>query len=155
MLSDTEINEPTNISLEVLRKKVMSALRKIKIMKDLPNDIARSVRPSMKNRLPEFYGLPKAHKRNKPLRRIVADFNGPITPIFIFLKGILHQLLKFIPAHILNTTAVKCRLTKLLPELQAKTEQVIIVTMDVIAVYSTIPIEGSRHFSSNSETQTA
>ena len=96
--------------------------------------------PAKDTSLPEFYGLPKIHKSNAPLRPVVAAFDGPLTPVSILLERILHQLLKFVPAHIKDTTAATRSLRRIFPELKVP-KNVIIVTMDVVAWYPSIPID--------------
>ena len=97
--------------------------------------------PSSK-RLPEFYGLRKIHKENAPLRPVVAAFDGPLAPISIFLKRILHQLLIYLPTHIENTAAATRSLEESLSKAEDRQcEQVIGCTMDVVALYPSIPIK--------------
>ena len=140
ILADDESYEVVDTSLEALNKKLTCAMKSLKSVKDLPKDLIRCLQPAPETHLPEFYGLPKIHKLNAPLRPVVAAFDAPMTPISIFLERILHQLLKFVPAHIQDTVAATRRLNEVLPRLE-KTAQVIIVTMDVIGLYPSIPIE--------------
>ena len=124
ILSDVESYEVVDISPETLSKRLVNALKNMKSVKNLPANIRNSFLPTKETRLSEFYGLPKNHKENAPLRPVVAAFDGPMTPISIFLERILHQLLQFVPAHIQDTTASTRRLKKLLPSL-GTTERVI------------------------------
>ena len=139
ILSDTHSYERTQVSSEALEQLVSGALKKIKTLGNLPPDIYKGLFPQ-ESRLPEFYGLPKIHKQGAPLRPVVAAFDGPLTPISKFLERILHQLLRFVPAHIENSLAATQSLRKSLPSLRA-TENVIIVAMDVVALYPSIPID--------------
>ena len=124
---------------ETLEQTVSGGLKETKTLRNLPSEVYKGLFPK-DTRLPEFYGLPKIHKQEAPLRPVVAAFNGPLTPISILLERILHQLLRFVPAHIENTVAATRSLTNTLPGLQAP-ENVIIVTMDVVALYPSIPID--------------
>ena len=90
-------------------------------------------------RLPEFYGLPKTHKPGVPLRPVVAAFAGPLSPVSILVERILSQLLQFVPAHIKNTAEACHSMRKAFPDLKVP-ENTMIVTMDVVGLYPSIPI---------------
>ncbi|XP_065198850.1 uncharacterized protein LOC135830532, partial [Sycon ciliatum] len=91
------------------------------------------------NSFPEMYGLPKDHKSNIPLRPVVAACGSPVTNISIVLERILNQCLQFVPAHLENTVeALQC-MRSAFPNLKAP-PGTIIVTMDVVALYPSIPI---------------
>ena len=138
LLADTESYERTEMTSDALEKKISLALRKLPNLKALPRDIYRGLFPK-NTRLPEFYGLPKIHKQDTPLRPVVAAYNGPLTPVSIFLERVLHQLLKFVPAHMENTAAA-LRSVKSFVDLTVL-DGMIIVTMDVVALYPSIPID--------------
>ena len=139
ILADTDTYEITDMSSETLEGIVCKELKKIKGLKTLPLEIYNGLFPK-DSKLPEFYGLPKIHKENNPLRPVVAAFDGPLTPISILLERILHQLLPFVPSHIENTAAAINSLEKARSR-QRESEEVIICNMDVIALYPSIPIE--------------
>ena len=138
ILADTESYELTNMETEGLEKKISDTLREIKSLKNLPRSIQKTLAPK-ETRLPEFYGLPKIHKHNSPLRPVIAAFDGPLTPVSVLLERILHQLLKFVPSHIESTAAATRKLRNMFSGLRAP--DVIVVTMDVVALYPSIPIE--------------
>ena len=84
----------------------------------------------------EWYGLPKDHKPLMPLRPIVSVCDTPCERVSWLLERILHQLLKFVPAHLVNTEDFTNRLKQnLLPP------GALLFTMDVTALYSNIPVE--------------
>lgn len=139
ILTDTDNYELTEVTSDTLEKRMSDKLKTIKTLKNLPLGIYKGLLPK-ETKLPEFYGLPKIHKQNAPLRPVVAAFDGPLTPISMLLERILHQLLSFVPSHIENTAAAIRTLRKTFPGLRAS-DGVIIVTMDVVALYPSIPIE--------------
>ena len=105
----------------------------------LPDEVYQGLFP--KNTcLPEFYGLPKIHKVGAPLRPVVAAFGGPMSRLSVLLERILHKLLKFLPAHIGSTQDAISSLKRIFPDLKAP-KNTILVTMDVVALYPSIPIE--------------
>ena len=70
------------------------------------------------------------------------DVRHDVLSSLIFLERILHQLLKFVPAHIENTAAATRSLEESLSKVEDRQgEQVIICTMDVVALYPSIPIK--------------
>ena len=139
ILDNTDNYEKSDVTAEVLEERVATELKKIKALKqNLPRDIYTGLVPK-DTRLPEFYGLPKIHKIGTPLRPVVAAFGGPVSGISILLERILNQLLPYVPAHIGNTLAATQSLKKAFPDLRAP-ENTIIVTLDVVALYPSIPI---------------
>ena len=139
ILTVGENYEETDMSKEVLQQIVEKELKKVKSLKaSLPTDIYKGlIRKNAK--LPEFYGLPKTHKPGTPMRPVVAAFDGPLSGVSIVLERILNQLLKFVPAHIENTLGAVRSLEKSFPELKVP-HGTIIVSMDVVALYPSIPI---------------
>jgi len=140
ILSDTESYEESDMNVDNLEKRVCEGLKRVKNLKDsLPTSIYQGLFPT-DTRLPEFYGLPKVHKPGTPLRPVVAAFGGPFAPISILVERLLNQLLKFVPAHIKNTSEACQNLRQLFPDLRVP-EGTILVTMDVVALYPSIPIQ--------------
>ena len=138
ILLDSEHYEEENMTAEELEKRVCDQMKKTKSLGNLPVEVYKGLFPKG-SRLPEFYGLPKVHKKDVPLRPVVAAFNGPLTPISILLERILHQLLPFVSAHIPNTVTAISHLEKVFPDRKVPSNA-IIVTMDIVALYPSIPI---------------
>ena len=138
ILTNSESYELVNMTAGMLEKKVTAELN-MKSLKRLPADVYAGLFPK-ETRLPDFYGLPKIHKSNAPLRPVVAAYDSPLTAISILLERILHQLLPFVPAHIPNTVAATLSLKNTFQSLKVP-PGAIIVTMDVVAMYPSIPIE--------------
>ena len=81
----------------------------------------------------------KITKKDLPLRSVVGACDGPTTGISIVLERILHQLLPYVTANLLNTAeSLKDIETKCLG-LRTPADTVL-VTMDVVVVYTSIPI---------------
>ena len=138
ILTNSENYELVNMTAGMLEKKVTAELN-MKSLKRLPADVYAGLFPK-ETRLPDFYGLPKIHKSNAPLRPVVAAYDSPLTAISILLERILHQLLPFVPAHIPNTVGATLSLKNTFQSLKVP-PGAIIVTMDVVAMYPSIPIE--------------
>ena len=139
ILANTEDYELADMTPEGLEQVLTNVLKRTRNLKNLPPDVYNGLFPR-KTSLPQFYGLPKIHKADAPLRPVVAAFDGPLTAISILLERILHLLLTFVPAHIPNTVAATKSLETTFPSLRTPSNA-IVVTMDVVALYPSIPIE--------------
>lgn len=87
-------------------------------------------------RTPQFYGLPKVHKPNNPIRPIVSQINGPTYA----LNKIVDKALVFaesqVPHLVIDTKSFLNKIIKtLLPN------GVILVTFDVTSLYTNIEWE--------------
>jgi len=105
----------------------------------LEQDLKKAILPG-DNRFPEMYGLPKDHKTSVPLRPVVSACDSPVTNLSIVLERILNQCLKYVPAHLESTMDALASVKKLYPDLCAP-PGTIIVTMDVVSLYPSIPID--------------
>jgi hypothetical protein len=90
---------------------------------------------------PRFYGLPKIHKdKNKnnriPLRPVVAFINAPTYRAAKFTAGILNGL--HVPSEHYTKNSTELRL-----ELESKglTDEALMVSFDVVSLYTSIPID--------------
>ena len=96
-------------------------------------------------RTPIFYLLPKIHKKNNPGRPIISQTNGPTEKISAFVDFHLKPLAQKVPSYIRDTADFLSKLQNLsdLPE------KYYIVTIDVTALYTSIPtregILASKH----------
>jgi hypothetical protein len=102
------------------------------ILKDSPDLIKKftSYMPSH----PYFYGLPKIHKENIPLRPIISNVNSPTYQLSKWLVKILAPLLgKIYPSSIKNSEDFVNRISNL--NLSNKR----MMSFDVIALYTNVP----------------
>ena len=91
------------------------------------------------SRTAEFYGLPKNHKDNVPLRPIVSACGGPLDKMTWFLEQILSQLVKYVPCHLPNTDTYLRRLKQRYPH--GFPPGTILFSLDVSNLYGNIPID--------------
>ena len=94
---------------------------------------------------PIFYGLPKTHKNNWPLRPIVSQINGPTNRISELLDKYLTIAEKSIPNILQDTTAY----LNLINKYKICEDNTLLVTMDVTSLYTNIPYEEGAIFVSN------
>lgn len=94
---------------------------------------------------PLFYGLPKVHKDNWPLRPIVSQINGPTSKLSEFLDKHLTIAEANIP-YLLKDTTAYLNLIKLNSNV---TNNTFLVSMDVTSLYTNIPHEEGAEFVSN------
>ena len=83
-----------------------------------------------------FYGLPKG-QFGLPLRPVVNTCHAPVHDLLVLLERILHQLLRFLPAHFKSTKEV----IRILEKHSELPEDALLVSLDVVGLYSNIPIE--------------
>lgn len=86
-------------------------------------------------RCPIFYGLPKVHKTNVPLRPIVSQINGPTCKINELVDKYLYVAEKHIPLLLQDTTAY----LQLIDKHKKCAPGTILVTLDVSSLYTNIP----------------
>ena len=125
------------MKVENLDKITRSTIKRIASGK-LPAALYNSLLPS-NSRMSQFYGLPKDHKVGLPLRPVVSTCGSPLSNVSLLLERILNQLLRFIPAHLASTE--DC--IKVLHSLGKLPDNCIVASMDVVALYTNIPIDDS------------
>ena len=91
--------------------------------------------PPQTLRTPLFYGLPKIHKTDTPLRPIVSGNDSPTENLSIYVDNVLQPLAQNLPSYIRDTTDF-LRQTLTLEPLPTNA---ILVTMDVNSLYTNIP----------------
>lgn len=86
-------------------------------------------------RCPIFYGLPKVHKKDIPLRPIVSQIDGPTSRINEYVDKLLFVAEKCIPFLLQDTTAY----LQLINRHKVCNAGTFLVTMDVTSLYTNIP----------------
>ncbi|XP_047129554.2 uncharacterized protein LOC124809486 [Hydra vulgaris] len=93
------------------------------------------LRPKTPLRTPLFYGLPKIHKIDTPLKPIVSDCDGPINNLPFFITEFIQPVAEQLTAYFKDST----HFLKLLQSHVLETNNYILVTADVISLYTNIP----------------
>ena len=93
--------------------------------------------PDNKPRTPIFYGMPKIHKTNTPLRPIVSGFNSPTDNLAKYLTHYLQPLTEILPSHIKDSK----HFLQILETIDKIPNNAILVTADVTSLYTNIPHE--------------
>lgn len=112
-------------------------VRELKILEEngqLPKNAHQSLLPKTVRTSP-FYLLPKIHKINNPGRPIVSGIDSPTDVISGTLDRLLKPLLKYIPSYIRDTK----HFLNIIQEIHSLDEDEIMVTIDVSALYTSIP----------------
>ena len=99
---------------------------------------------------PTFYGIPKIHKKDNPLRPIVSQINAPTSQVSKYLDKLLETAEKQIPHLLQDTTA----LLQLIETHKLITPQSILVTLDVVSLYTNIPQEEGANYVTEFYTET-
>ena len=84
---------------------------------------------------PVWYSIPKIHKKNNPLRPIVSQINGPTYKLNQYIHELLLVAESEIPYLLKDTTAF----LQLIEHHKDVTSNTILVTMDVVSLYTNIP----------------
>lgn len=86
-------------------------------------------------RMPVFYGLPKLHKKDIPLRPVVSQTNGPTNMVNYLVDKLLTVAEKCIPNLLQDTTAF----LNIIEANKGISDGDLLVTMDVTSLYTNIP----------------
>ena len=105
----------------------------------LPDNTVKELTPGH-SRTPVFYGLPKDHKPNVPLRPVISAYGGPTEKTSCLLERILKQLLKFVPTHLWDTKHFLEKLSKQ-KEQHGIPGGSIFFSIDVVNLYGNIPVD--------------
>ena len=137
MLQSESSYEPITTEIGDLDNQARVAIKEV-IEDKMPRRLESTMTPHY-SRFPQFYGLPKDHKPGLPLRPVVSSCGGPTSNISLLLERILNQLLPFVPAHIESTQAC----IELLRPHRSLPANCIVASLDVVSLYSNIPIDES------------
>jgi hypothetical protein len=99
------------------------------------------MRPLTPCRTPLFYGLPKTHKLNTPLRPIVSGIDSATDQLSAYATQFIQPLVETLPAYFKDTT----HFLQLLQNVHLTTKDYILVTADVISLYTIIPHQDGRN----------
>ena len=131
MLLDTNVNKPLS---EDVKRKADKVLKTLADSNNITDKQYINI-TSYETKTPIFYGIPKIHKVNHPLRPIVSQINGPTYRLNQYIHELLLVAESEIPHLLKDTTAF----LQLIEKHKSVTESTILVTMDVISLYTNIP----------------
>ena len=138
LLSDTNTYEklkkdPTAGLNSLVRKKIDIHLKEHPEFTDLKK---RLIRPNFT--LPYFYGLPKIHKPECPLRPVVSNIGSATRPLAGWIASILSKYVgSFSPSHIKNNVHFKNKLIEFQRENALSTVK--LISFDIKALFTNIP----------------
>ena len=135
MLTDINVYTRTDVDDTVLVKAKADELILELHEKGLLNFKQVNNLTKFKPRCPIFYGLPKVHKENWPLRPIVSQIDGPTSRINALVDKYLYVAEKNIPYLLQDTTAF----LQLIEKNKRCSPETILVTLDVCSLYTNIP----------------
>jgi hypothetical protein len=116
-----------------LEKRMNSKLLELKKAQRLPDDIYSRLRSSA-GRTPLFYGLPKIHKDNVPLRPIVSFVSSPTYQLSKYLSNLLYPLVGMTDSHVSNS---KDFVDFVSTQTLADDERM--VSFDVVSLFTRVP----------------
>ena len=138
LLSDTNTykklpKDPTNM----YTKRVVDVIKPLKDNGILPVVIYRRIYPTM-TESPKFYGLPKIHKPEVPLRPIVASRGSITYELAKYVAHILAPIVGKTEHHIHNSADLVEKLKNV-----RLTEEETLVSYDVSALFTSVPVQES------------
>ena len=135
-LHDTQVYEETSFDSKFLSDAIFQTLQKMKLKEEITD---KNIDFFMINnpRLARFYLLPKIHKRLKgvPGRPVVSHVGFHTERISSFIDYHLQPLAKNVKSYVKDTNDFLCKLKNL----RKLPEDAIMVTIDVVGLYPSIP----------------
>ena len=139
LLKDTEKYQP--LDTDPSKTTVNRINQKLKHLKDkdkLEETSYNRIRPNDASTA-KFYGLPKIHKENIPLRPIVSLPGSPTYELSKYLAMILQPLVKTSPHTINNTNAFLTNIK----DLKLETDE-ILISFNVVSLFTSIPLDTAK-----------
>ena len=139
LLNDTETYQP--LDTDPSKTTVNRINQKLKQLKDkdkLNETTYHRTRPNDATTA-KFYGLPKVHKENIPLRPIVSLPGSPTYELSKYLAMILHPLVKTSPHTINNANDFLTNIKNLKLE-----PDEIMISFDVVSLFTSIPLDTAK-----------
>ena len=121
-----------------IRKKVTDTLWNLKLEGKLNNYLFEILQPATKNKAPNLYFLPKIHKKPNISGRPISSGNGhPAENISVFVDFVLKPYAEASSIFIKDSTVLINDLSKL----DSLPSQTILFSLDVVNMYTNIPID--------------
>ena len=130
------------ISAKCIETRINKVWKDIATRRGISHHITKSF-VSNNTDLPHFYFLIKTHKQSEvpKIRPIVSNINSPSTKISWLLDKILKPLLKFVPAHLLNTSHLVNNLCTLSKPFTKEFNYP--CSLDVVSLYTSVPAQSA------------
>jgi hypothetical protein len=119
---------------KTLEKDIWSKLRNLKKMNRISDDLYKSLIPKS-SKLPKFYGLPKIHKTDIPLRPIVDFRHSPAYKLSAFLSKLLKPLAERSSIKIKNSYTFSDEIR----DFQIPPDHCL-VSFDVVSLFTKVPV---------------
>ena len=117
-----------------LKNKLINILRRIKTATGMQDNIYKKMYPTGASP-PKFYGLPKIHKKNIPLRPIVSSIGSVAYGVAKVLADIIRPLMGCSEHHVQNSQ----KFAEEIKEMKLEKGKCI-TSYDVVALFTSIPI---------------
>lgn len=135
-LSNKDIYEPIDFNPTVhIRHDICTFIKFINARHHIDSITQNYITPPSPCRTPIFYGLPKIHKKNHPLRPIVSGFDSPTDNLARYITHFIQPLATKTPAYIQDTK----HFLRIINDLEALPQNAILVSADVTSLYTNIP----------------
>ena len=118
-------------------------LKSLKKQEKIDENTYKQIRPNDASNA-KFYGLPKIHKENIPLRPIVSLPGSPTYDLSKYLANILQPLVKSSPHTVNNANSF---LTKI-KDLKLEADE-IMISLDVVSLFTSIPLDTAKQITND------
>ena len=126
-----------------LKNKLINILKTIKVVTGLQENIYRRMYPTGASS-PKFYGLPKIHKKNVPLRPVVSSIGSVTNGVAKELAKTIEPLVGTSKHHVSNTKEFADEIKKTKLE-----EEECITSYDVTALITSVPVPSALEIIKN------
>ena len=133
----TTYKELNSDPTQAIRNDALSTLDYLHMTHRIDDETKHHLTPPKPARTPLFYGLPKVHKPNIPLRPIVSACDSPTDQLSNYVTHFIQPLVEILPSYIRDSK----HFLQLLESLPPLPENAILVTADVTSLYTNIPHE--------------
>ena len=135
LTNKTFYKQMTHNHIHTVRQEVQSLIDYLHIKGTIDDRTFNFLSPKNPPRTPLFYGLPKVHKPDCPLRPIVSANDSPTENISSYVNHFLQPHMKALPSFIKDTKHFLSEILNL-PNLP---DGAFLVTADVVSMYNIIP----------------
>ena len=135
LINDTNTYQP--LDTDPSKTTVNRINKKLKSLKD-QDKLNNQIRPKDAT-IAKFYGLPKIHKDNNPLRPIVSLPGSPTYNLSKYLADILKPLVSTSPHSVKNVNAFLSKIK----DIHVEPDE-IMISFDVVSLFTSIPLDTAR-----------
>ena len=118
-----------------VERRVTSEILKLQKQELIPKALADSLKPTASN-IPKFYGLPKIHKSDVPLRPIVSSIGSPTYKLAKYINTLITPLAGLTPSYVKDSKHFVDDIKTI--EIQPNE---VMVSFDIKSLFTNVPVD--------------